>query len=123
MVTAAVALVLVVASIAAWMRQSACGQTLAGLLDLPVVVEVISSNRHTVKPWFQGKLPSTFSLPELENSRSLWSMAEPCIFERSRGVQLLFGLHNHQLSVFSLPATPGKDPTADRRRHGAADGF
>src|ERR1035438_5200497 len=31
-------------------------------------VDVISSNRHTVKPWLQGKLPFTFNIPELEGT-------------------------------------------------------
>ena len=32
-------------------------------------VDVISTDRHTVKPWFQGKIPFAFNLPELQKDR------------------------------------------------------
>ena len=51
------------------------GQTFTELADLHVAtlasatpVDVISTDRHTVKPWFQGKLPFTLNLPELADT-------------------------------------------------------
>ena len=57
----------------AWMsRPAASGGTVGQLVDEHVMMlasanpyDVISEDRHTVKPWFQGKLPFTFNLPEL----------------------------------------------------------
>jgi anti-sigma factor RsiW len=105
----AVALVLIVASAALWLRHSAREQTLAELLDLHVAtmasanpVDVISTDRHTVKPWFQGKLPFTFNLPELQNSPFKLVGGKVMYFNHSPGAQLLFELRNHRLSVFIL---------------------
>jgi len=115
----AVALILIVASAALWLRHSAREQTLAELLDLHVAtmasanpVDVISTDRHTVKPWFQGKLPFTFNLPEQQNSPFKLVGGRVMYFKHSPGAQLLFELRNHRLSVFILQDQPGTIPLA-----------
>src|SRR5947209_457335 len=64
-----------------------------------------------LKPWFQGKLPFTFNLPELQNSSFKLIGGRVTYFQHSPGAQLLFGLRNHQLSVFILKEHPGMVPT------------
>ncbi len=115
----AVALILIVASAALWLRHSAREQTLAELLDLHVAtmasanpVDVISTDRHTVKPWFQGKLPFTFNLPEQQNSPFKLVGGRVMYFKHSPGAQLLFELRNHRLSVFIFQDQPGTIPLA-----------
>jgi anti-sigma factor RsiW len=110
----AVLLLLIVVSLALWMRHSVRQQALAELLDLHVAtmasanpVDVISTDRHTVKPWFQGKLPFTFNLPELQNSQFKLVGGRVMYFRHSPGAQLLFQLRNHQLSVFILQDQSG----------------
>jgi anti-sigma factor RsiW len=112
----AVGLLLIV-SLALWMRHSVRQQALAELLDLHVAtmasanpVDVISTDRHTVKPWFQGKLPFTFNLPELQNSSFKLVGGRVMYFKHSPGAQLLFELRNHQLSVFILQDQSGVIP-------------
>jgi anti-sigma factor RsiW len=116
---AAVALILVVVGLALWTRHSAREQALAELVDLHVAtlasanpVDVVSTDRHTVKPWFQGKLPFTFNLPELQNSPFKLIGGRVAYFEHNPAAQLLFQIRSHQLSVFILQDQPGIVPFA-----------
>jgi anti-sigma factor RsiW len=63
-------------------------------------VDVVSSDRHTVKPWFQGRIPFTFNLPELETSEFSLLGGRVAYLEQTPGAQLLFQLRKHRISVF-----------------------
>jgi len=119
MAAVSVALVLLAVGLTVWVRHQAREQALAELVDLHVAalasanpVDVVSTDRHTVKPWFQGKLPFTFNLPELQNSPFKLLGGRVMYFEHSPGAQLLFQIRNHQLSVFILQDRPGTIPLA-----------
>jgi anti-sigma factor RsiW len=104
----AAALVLMIAvSSALFVRRAARQQELAQLLDMHVAalasanpVDVVSSDRHTVKPWFQGKLPFTFNLPELAGSQYSLRGARLVYFRGHPAAQLIYELGKHELSVF-----------------------
>jgi anti-sigma factor RsiW len=104
---AAAALALVLISASVWLRQSRNEQALGELADLHIStlasanpVDVISTDRHTVKPWFQGKLPFSFNLPELQSSPFKLVGGRLAYFQQSPGAQLLFEFGKHQISVF-----------------------
>jgi anti-sigma factor RsiW len=63
-------------------------------------VDVVSTDRHTVKPWFQGKLPFTFNLPELQNSDFSLVGGRVVYAEQSPGAELIYQIRKHQISVF-----------------------
>jgi anti-sigma factor RsiW len=63
-------------------------------------VDVVSTDRHTVKPWFQGKLPFTFNLPELQNSDFNLIGGKVVYAEQSPGAELIYQIRKHQISVF-----------------------
>jgi anti-sigma factor RsiW len=65
-------------------------------------VDVISTDRHTVKPWFAGKIPFTFNLPELQGSPFILIGGRVCYVSQSPGAELLFRVRQHQISVFIL---------------------
>lgn len=63
-------------------------------------VDVISTDRHTVKPWFQGKIPFTFNLPELQGTEFTLLGGRVSYLSQTPGAQLIYQLHKHDISVF-----------------------
>jgi len=63
-------------------------------------VDVISTDRHTVKPWFAGKIPFTFNLPELEGTPFVLVGGRISYLNQSPGAELIFRVRQHQISVF-----------------------
>lgn len=103
----AVALLLVALSIYL-MRERAKAQYAASeFADLHVAtlasgtpVDVVSSDRHTVKPWFQGRIPFTFNLPELQNSEFTLVGGRMAYLHQAPGAQLIYQVRKHEISVF-----------------------
>ena len=72
-------------------------------------VDVISSDKHTVKPWFQGKLPFTFNLPDLQGSPFILVGGKLTYLDQGPGAELLYTLRQHVLSVFIFKDSPELD--------------
>jgi anti-sigma factor RsiW len=107
--TAAVALLLIVGTVTLSVRQQQIERqhAFSELADLHVAtlasanpVDVISTDRHTVKPWFQGKLPFTFNLPELQNSEFTLLGGRVTYLGQAPGAELIYQVRKHQISVF-----------------------
>jgi anti-sigma factor RsiW len=96
-------------------------QIVSELADLHVAtlasatpVDVVSSDRHTVKPWFEGKIPFSFNLPELQGSPFELAGGRVSYLEQSPGAELIFRIRKHQISVFIFQerAVPSDFPAA-----------
>lgn len=70
-------------------------------------VDVISTDRHTVKPWFQGKIPFSFNLPELQNTNFTLIGGRVTYVGQQSGAHLIYQIRKHEISVFILPAGSG----------------
>jgi anti-sigma factor RsiW len=88
-------------------RQRVHQEVYSELADLHVAtlassspVDVVSSDRHTVKPWFQGKIPFTFDLPELQNSEFSLLGGRITYLGQTPGAHLIYGVRKHKISVF-----------------------
>lgn len=63
-------------------------------------VDVVSTDRHTVKPWFAGKIPFSFNLPELQGTDFTLVGGRVTYLGQSPGAHLIYRLRQHQISVF-----------------------
>jgi anti-sigma factor RsiW len=68
-------------------------------------VDVLSTDRHTVKPWFEGKLPFSFNVPELGGTpfrliggRVVYAHGQPVAY-------VMIGKGGHKLSLFVAQVT------------------
>jgi anti-sigma factor RsiW len=77
-----------------------CDQHIATLAaSLPP--QVISTDRHTVKPWFQGKLPFSFNLPDKLPADTTLDGANLTYLHNQPVAQLLYSIGRHRVSVFA----------------------
>ena len=64
--------------------------------------QVVSSDNHTVKPWFQGRLPFAFNLPESLPAGMSLDGANLTYVRNQPAAQLLFRIGRHRVSVFVM---------------------
>ena len=114
MLASATAVVLVIATltstyVGSWSGrdQASRDRVFSEIADLHVAtlassspVDVVSTDRHTVKPWFQGKIPFAFSLPELQNSEFSLLGGRITYLDQTPGAHLIYDVRKHHISVF-----------------------
>jgi len=62
--------------------------------------QVVSTDRHTVKPWFQGKIPFSFNLPQTLPADTALDGANLTYLGDQPVAQLLYRIGRHRVSVF-----------------------
>ncbi len=69
--------------------------------------QVISTDRHTVKPWFQGRLPFSFNLPDTDALPPDTTLkgADLTYLDGQPAALLLFTIHKHEVSIFLTQRT------------------
>ena len=90
----------------AWIGNARRSADFAELADLHVnalsstnLVDVVSTDRHTVKPWFQGKIPFSFNLPEFSGTQYTLVGGRMVYFHQQPGAQLIVSINQHKISV------------------------
>jgi anti-sigma factor RsiW len=110
---AAAALLVLAAGLSFFANRYRQPSSLAEFADLHVAdlastnpVEVVSTDRHTVKPWFQGRIPFTFDVPDLQGSPFTLSGGRVSYFRQEPGAHLVFAYQRHFISAFIFRDTP-----------------
>jgi anti-sigma factor RsiW len=79
--------------------------------------QVLSSENHTVKPWFQGKIPFSFNLPEGLPSDTTLDGANLAYLNDRPVAQLLYRIGKHRVSVFVTARADKTSPAAIPAEH------
>jgi anti-sigma factor RsiW len=110
------AAILLTISLLGWRQLHQTNTLAAELLDQHLATlssgatpQVISTDRHTVKPWFQGRLPFSFNLPDttaLPPDTTLKG-ADLTYLNNQPAALLLFTIHKHEVSIFLTQRVTG----------------
>jgi len=90
-----------------WMRQGAMrADAYREVADLHIgdlastnPYDVVSSDRHTVKPWFQGRIPFAFNLPEFAGTEFTLLGGRLVYLHQQPAAQVVVGMKQHKISV------------------------
>jgi anti-sigma factor RsiW len=102
MIPLAVMVLLTVAVVQRSLRSDAFGEVAdmhINALASSNPLDVISTDRHTVKPWFQGKLPFSFNVPELAGGDFTLLGGKLAYLHQQPGAELIIAMKQHKISV------------------------
>jgi anti-sigma factor RsiW len=108
------AAILVAVSILGWRQVHQTNALATELLDQHLAAlssgatpQVISTDRHTVKPWFQGRLPFSFNLTDASAlpPDTVLKGADLAYVHGQPAAMLLYTIHKHQVSIFLTQRT------------------
>jgi anti-sigma factor RsiW len=74
-------------------------------------LDVISTDRHTVKPWFQGRVPFSFNLPEALPEGASLEGADLTYLNGRPTAQLIYRIRKHRASLFVTLREGAAEPT------------
>lgn len=107
--TALAASIVLLAVFVGWRQARSSNAIAAEILDQHLAMlssgatpEIESTDRHTVKPWFQGRLPFSFNLPETDTLPPDTTLrgADLAYINGEPAAQLIFTIGKHEASVF-----------------------
>ena len=108
---AAAVVILVIASLL-WTQRFRHTESFGEIADLHAEalastnpVDVVSTDRHTVKPWFEGRIPFSFNIPELAGTEFSLLGGRLIYLHQQPGAQLIFNMRQHKISALIFQKT------------------
>jgi len=77
----------------------------------------ISTDRHTVKPWFQGRVPFSFNLPEALPEGTSLEGADMTYLHGRPAAQLIYRIGKHRASLFVTLREAASEPSISSSEH------
>ena len=99
-----------------WIEQ-AVARHIYALSDPQHLIEVASSDRHVIKPWFQGKLDFAPTAPDLSTHGYALYGARVERLEQRPAAAVIYRLRNHVISLFMTRAALD-EPLVSGTQHG-----
>ena len=119
-VALALASILLVFLTIGWMHYTRRASAFSEVADLHVNAlastnpyDILSSDRHTVKPWFQGRIPFSFNVPEFAGTEFTLLGGRLVYFHQQPGAQLIVAVRQHKISVLIFQESSASDRTLD----------
>jgi anti-sigma factor RsiW len=113
-----------------WHEQTLRQEAVAQLVDQHVAtlasdhpVDVVSTDRHTVKPWFAGKVPFSVDIPNLEGTGFELIGGRLTYVRQTPAAQLIFGTRKHRISVFMVREGRGMSALGNDQSPVRREGF
>jgi anti-sigma factor RsiW len=78
-------------------------------------VEVVSTDRHTVKPWFEGRIPFTVPVPDLTSTPFRLMGGRVVYWRGNPAAYLLIGKNAHRISLLIVRRERGPASLAESR--------
>lgn len=126
-VASSAALLLAAVLALAWRDHARAQAVVAQLVDQHVTTlasenpfDVVSTDSHTVKPWFGGKVPFSVDIPNLAGTQFELLGGKVVYVQHAPAAQLIFAIRKHRVSLFLVRDNPalaalGNDSAPVRR--------